>query len=260
MGKLQIANNVKNLLAAISKEREAVAAVGSSFSDPLQMYQATSEAYNKLVRASALIEQAEAILSSTPELLDGIPLKLYQEICNSELNEPGAYDIEYLCNTIGAPNSYRRIDNLVAKILKPCQQMFDANMQRSFDFDVMHEDMERKKSKVVGILITPKLSNYKLSPDVVTSYLQSKIKKGREEYEQKNIVNNKETIEKFCHLPDAVQLWESCLYTVNRGNTFSMETGAISQIYAPVEYLLASIKKCLSKAESEKVAWVAPSE
>ena len=186
MGKLQITNNVKKLLADISKEREAVAIVGSSFSDPLRMYQATTEAYNKLIRATALIRQAEAVLSSTPELIDGIPLKLYQLICRSEVDEPGYYEIDRFVNTIGAPDSYRRIDNLVAKILKPCQQMFDANMQRSFDFDVMKEDMERKKSKVTGILITPKLCNYR-----------------------------------FCLLPDAISLWDGCRSSAESPSIYS---------------------------------------
>ena len=87
MGKLQITNNVKKLLVDISKEREAVAFVESSFRDPLRMYQATTVANNKLARAAALIEQAEAVLSSTPELLDGIPLKLYQLICRLEVED-----------------------------------------------------------------------------------------------------------------------------------------------------------------------------
>ena len=241
MGKLQITNNVKKLLADISKEREAVAIVGSSFSDPLRMYQATTEAYNKLVRATALIRQAEAVLSSTPELIDGIPLKLYQLICRSEVDEPGYYEIDRLVNSIGAPDSYRRIDNLVAKILKPCQQMFDANMQRSFDFDVMKEDMERKKSKVTGILITPKLCNYGLAPDVVTSYLQTKIRAGKEEQEQKYIEDSIDTIEKFCLLPDAISLWESC-----------RSSAEFPSIYSPVSYLLKIIKNCLDEEEAKK--------
>ena len=241
MGKLQITNNVKKLLVDISKEREAVTSVESSFRDPLRMYQATTVANNKLARAAALIEQAEAVLSSTPELLDGIPLKLYQLICRLEVDEPGYYEIDRLVKTIGAPDSYRRIDNLVAKILKPCQQMFDANMQRSFDFDVMKEDMERKKSKVTGILITPKLCNYGLAPDVVTSYLQTKIRAGKEEQEQKNIDDSQDTIERFCLLPEAISLWESC-----------RSSAESPSIYSPVSYLLKIIKNCLDEADTKK--------
>jgi len=254
MGKLQIKNNVKKLLADISKEKDAVASVGSSFSEPLRMYQATSVAYSKLVYAASLIKQAEALLSSAPEIIDGVPLKLYHLICDSN-EEPGFYSIDNIVSAIGASDSYRRVDNLVSKILKPCQQMFDAEMQWSFDFDIIKEDGEKEKSKVTGVFITPRPCNPRLSPDVVTSFLQAKIRPGKEEYEQKNIDDNKENIERFCHLPDAVQLWESCMFSVNRGNVFSMETGAISTIYAPVGYMLHSIRKCLEKADSERATW-----
>ncbi len=238
MGKLKITNNVKKFLVEINKEIEVVATVERSFSDPL-MYQDITVAHNKLIHAAALIEQAEATLSSIPELLDGIPLKLYQLICKS--NEPGYYEIDELVDIIGASNSYRRIDNLVAKILKPCQQMFNANMQHSFDFDVMHNDIERKKSKVTGILITPKLCNNGLSPDVVISYLQAHMRKGKEEFEKKNIEDNQALIEEFCHLQDAISLWESC-----------KSSAESPSIYSPVRYLLKIIKNHVDEASTKK--------
>lgn len=253
MSKVHLINNVKKVLVDINKERETIANIGNSFKDPIKMYQATSVAYSRLTRAITLIEQAESLLSSTPEIIDGVPLKLYQLICDDDTES--FFSIENFVTIIGASDSYRRVDNLVSKILRPCQKLFDEEMQWSFDFTIMKENEEREKSKVSGVLITPRLSNPRLSPDVVTSYLQAKIRKGKEEYEQKNIDDNKENIERFCHLPEAVQLWESCLYSVNKGSTFSMETSGSSTIYAPVGYLLASVRKCLEKADSEKTSW-----
>ena len=241
MGTLKITNSVKKLLADINKEREAVAVIGESFSDPLHMYQTAAEAYNKLVRVAVLIEQAEAVLSSIPELLDGIPLKLYQFICKSEVGEPGYFDIDQLCEAIGAPTSYRRIDNLVDKILKPCQQMFDADMQRSFDYQVMKEDERREKSKVTGILIIPKECNNGLSPDVVMSFLQSKIRQEKAEQEEKYINDSKDIILRFCQLPDATSVWESC-----------RSTAESPAIYSPVSYLLKILKNHLYEAGTKK--------
>ncbi len=244
MGKLHLTNNVKKFLAAIDKERGNIATIGDSFKEPMKMYQDASIAYCKLSYAAKLLQQAEAALSSMPEMLEGTTLRLYQMICHSELDEPGYYEIDVIVSVIGASDGYKRIDNLVDKILKPCQQLFDAEMQRSFDFQVVKEDMEKKKSKVTGVFIIPRLSNYRLSPDVVTSFLQSRMRKGKEEYEQKIIDDSKGLIENFCHLPDAIPLWESCLYNADSPS-----------INAPVSYTVASLRKCLEKADAEKVAW-----